>query len=192
MSQFQIHDVATAPEGSRDLLRELEQQYGFLPNLYRIFAEAPIALHAYTAVNQLFLEKASALGPVEQQVVLLSVARENTCEYCMAVHTVTAGMQDVPKEVVQAIRDGETLPDTKLEALRRFAQAVVRERGWVAPRELDGFLEAGYDRAAVLEVIVGVMLKTLSNYVNHIAAPPLDDAFAKAKWEAPERLSGSK
>jgi alkylhydroperoxidase family enzyme len=91
-------------------------------------------------------------------------------------------MQKVPAEVVQAIRDGRPLADRRLEALRRLTVAIVRSRGWPAATELEAFLNAGYTSAQVLEVVLGVGVKTLSNYTNHLADTPLDSAFAKAAW----------
>jgi alkylhydroperoxidase family enzyme len=88
----------------------------------------------------------------------------------------------VPDHVVQAIRAGRPIVDYKLEALRRFTAAVVTMRGWPSEADTRGFLDAGYTRAQILEVVLGVGMKTLSNYTNHIADTPLDHAFAKAAW----------
>jgi alkylhydroperoxidase family enzyme len=44
------------------------------------------------------------------------------------------------------------------------------------------FFAAGYTQAQLFEVILGISYKTLSNYVNHIADAPLDNAFFAGKW----------
>jgi alkylhydroperoxidase family enzyme len=91
----------------------------------------------------------------------------------------------VPVEVTNAIRDDTPVPDSKLEALRQFTTRLVEDRGWVNETEVLTFIEAGYTRANVLDVIVGVGLKTLSNYINHIAGTELDASFAGRAWQAP-------
>lgn len=91
-------------------------------------------------------------------------------------------MQKVPEPVVRAIRSGAPIPEPKLEALRRFTAVVVRTRGRPSDGELDAFVAAGYSRAPVLEALLGVGLKTLSNYTNPIAVTPLDPPFQKALW----------
>lgn len=123
-----------------------------------------------------------ALTPAERQTVLLTVSVENGCDYCVAAHTLIASMQKVPDPVARAIRSGAPIPEPKLEALRRFTAEVVRRRGRPSDSELDAFVTAGYARAQVLEVLLGVGLKTLSNCTNHIVATPLDPAFQKALW----------
>lgn len=90
-------------------------------------------------------------------------------------------MQKDPAHVTNALRDGRPIEDPRLQALSQFTVAVVRGRGHV-DEEVKAFLAAGYQPPQVLEVLVGVMLKTLSNYTNHIAGTPLDDVFAARAW----------
>ena len=58
--------------------------------------------------------------------------------------------------------------------------------GWVEPSDLQALVDAGYTRATALEVVLGVGLKTMSNYTNHVANTPLDEAFQPAAWSRPE------
>ena len=181
MTQFTVHSPETAPEGSRAMLAEVTSSYGFLPNLIGMLAESPAALGGYLAVGEKFDQ--GSLTSVERQVVLLAVSFENRCDYCMAAHSVIAAMRAVPAQVLTALRDGTALPDHRLEALARFTRAVVAQRAHLDDTVVADFLAAGFTRAQVLEVMLGVAMKTLSNYANHVAATPLDAAFAKARWE---------
>lgn len=177
---YAIHTVATAPEAARETLAAAGKAYGFVPNLLAVMAEAPALLKAYTIVVGLFDQ--TSLSASERQVVLLTASYENRCEYCVAAHSVIAGMQKVPQAVVSAIRDGRLIPDAKLEALRAFTAAVVNSRGLPSDADTAAFLAAGYSRTQILEVVLGVGVKTLSNYTNHAADTPLDQAFAPAAW----------
>ncbi|MEX0709076.1 MAG: hypothetical protein WD078_14020 [Woeseia sp.] len=86
-------------------------------------------------------------------------------------------------EVLEALRNGAEIPDPKLRALARFAAALREHQGWVPDGELAAFAEAGYEQRHVLDVITILAMKTLSNYTNHIAGTPLDDAFADQAWD---------
>jgi uncharacterized peroxidase-related enzyme len=177
---YTVHTVHTAPSHATQTLQDTQKAYGFLPNLLGVMAEAPALLKAYRSVIGLFDE--TSLTPTERQVVLLTVSESNGCGYCVAAHTVIAGMQQVAADVVDAIRAGQAIADPKLQALRRFTAAVVEQRGWPSADDMAAFLNAGYTQTQVLEVVLGVGVKTLSNYTNHIADTPLDAAFAKAAW----------
>lgn len=181
MSEFKIHDTQSAPEEARSLLQGASEKLGFVPNLYGLLAEAPKALEAYFTLSDLFGE--TSLTPVEQQVVLLAVSVENECRFCVAAHsTIARHMVKVDSAAVDALRDQRRIDDPRLEALRRFTTAVTRERGAVRGAELDAFLQSGYTRQQVIEVVLGVTMKTLSNYSNHVFDTPVDDAFAGEAW----------
>jgi len=176
-----VHTIETAPEGARDELEKARDRYGFVPNLLGVMAEATALLRGYLGLMRQFEE--SSLTPTERQVVLLATSHENGCAYCVAAHSVIAEMRKVPADVISAIRDGVPIADPGLEALRCFTRAVVVGRGHPDAAALERFIAAGHDRAKVLEVVLGVGVKTLSNYTNHIAETPLDAAFAPAKWD---------
>jgi uncharacterized peroxidase-related enzyme len=181
MSSYKLHTKETAPKGSKELLQGAEQQLGFIPNLYGIMSESPVALIAYNSISQNF-EK-SSLTSTEQQIVLLSTSITNECHYCVAVHSTVAQMYKIDDTIINSIRNGEPITDSKLEALRKFTQTVVEKRGWVLDPDVEEFISAGYSKAQMFEVIVGITQKTLSNYINHIVKTPPDAAFEKNKWE---------
>lgn len=177
---YTIRTIETAPAPAKETLAAARKAYGFLPNLLGMITASPALVKAYTTVAALFEE--TSFTPAEQQTVLHRVSAENNYEYCVAAHSVIAAIQKAPYDVVQAIRDRKPIPDTKLEALRCFTTAIVKTRGWPTNENTKAFLDAGYSRAQVLDVVLGVGLKTLSNYANHIGDTPLDQAFAKSAW----------
>jgi len=62
---------------------------------------------------------------------------------------------------------------------------VVEQRGRVSGKAVDNFISAGYSRSQVLDVVLGVTMKTLSNYANHIIHAPLDSQFQAEAWNEP-------
>ena len=181
MSQFKVHTVDTAPEQSVAFLQGAQQAFGFVPNLIGVLAESPAAVEAYLTLTKIFDK--SSLSPVERQVAILAISRINECDYCMAAHSVIGSMQNVPADVIQAIRNDQSIADAKLEALRTFAVTLIEKRGWMSEDDVAAFRAAGYSQAQVLEVVLAASLKTLSNYTNHLAETPLDDAFAGRAWQ---------
>lgn len=175
MSEFTVHTLDTAPQASRQILQNTEKQLGFIPNLYGVFAESPITLEAYQALTGLF-DKTS-FTVTERQLVLLSISRFRDCSYCLAAHGTVAKMQKIPTKIIHAVYYNQPLSDTRLEALRTFTRAVLEAEGWVKQDALQAFYKAGYQKQQVLEVVLGISFKTLSNYVNHINDTPIDTQF---------------
>ncbi|NCA68910.1 MAG: carboxymuconolactone decarboxylase family protein [Sphingobacteriia bacterium] len=173
MSLFRLHDLTSAPAPSRAILGELSNPAAQLPNMIRILAESPVALAAYRQLAGL-LER-STLAPLEQQVVYLSAAHANQCHYCTVPNALLGADADA-EAVADAIRQERPLTDPRLQALRRFTTALTEQRGWIPETQTQSFLDAGFSRENLLEVIVGIALVTLSSYTNHVGATPVETA----------------
>ncbi|OTP67722.1 carboxymuconolactone decarboxylase family protein [Caballeronia sordidicola] len=183
MTDFTVYTNASAPAASKPVVDAVKGAFGFVPNLQANMAESPELLAGYSALWDLFSK--STLTPHEQQVVYLTSNFENNCHYCMAGHTTLAKMIKVDEGVIAALRAGTEIPDAKLEALHRFTTLVVRERGFVADADVATFISAGYTRQNVLEVVLGVATKVMSNYTNHIVHTTLDAFMAGNEWTKP-------
>lgn len=187
MTNFTVHTEDTAPSDSKPVLAGVKEAYGFVPNLMAVFSESPAAVEAYAALSGIFDK--SDFSATERQIVLMTNNRLNGCTYCMAAHSTISQMQGVSADVIDALRDGRSLIDPKLEALRVFAAKVNTNRGVLTQAELNAFLAAGYTKANILEVILGTGLKVLSNYTNHVAETPVDANFQANAWKAPSEAN---
>ena len=127
----------------------------------------------------------SSLSKVERNVVWMTINVENACHYCVPAHTAIALMQGVDADIVDALRSETALKDARLEALRQFTLALVRQRGRLEDAQVAQFLGAGFTQRHILDVLLGLAQKTMSNYANHLAGTPVDEAFAKFEWTVP-------
>ena len=177
---YPVNTIEAAPEAAKPILTAAQKGFGFVPNLLAVMSTAPALLEGYMTLSRIF--DSVSLNATERQIVLLAASRENGCAYCMSVHTALAGMQKVSADVIDAIRGDRAIADPKLQALRVLAAEVTRTRGWPEDGTTKAFLAAGYGPQQVLEVILGVGLKTISNYTTHIAGTPLDAAFEPVEW----------
>ncbi|MCE7001084.1 carboxymuconolactone decarboxylase family protein [Saccharothrix sp. S26] len=183
MAQFTVHDETTAPEAARPHLEAGRARLGFVSTLNAVMAESPELLAGYNALAEQFTK--SSLPAKAKQVVLITASVVNGCEYCVAAHSTVALKAGVDEETVRALRAGKPVTDESLEAVRKFTERVVTDRGWVDEEQVESFLAAGHTRRHVLDVVLGVGMKTLSNYTNHIAHTPLDPAWQGQEWQRP-------
>lgn len=186
MTMFTSYTLETAPEGSKERLAQVKAAWGFVPKLQGNLAESPLALEAYDTLFGLVAAKA-ALSPIEQQVAYQAINVFHECEYCTAGHTYLSRAVKMDETAIAALRNATPIPDARLEALRVFAEAVVRERGFVGDAAVDAFLAAGFSKANVLEVVTIAATKTISNYTNHITHTEKEDFMADPAlaWTAP-------
>ncbi|WP_341303712.1 carboxymuconolactone decarboxylase family protein [Pseudomonas sp. TMP25] len=181
MTAFTLHDQNSAPEAAKPLLEKSKKAFGRVPGLHAVMAESPELLNGYQVLHGLFLD--SSFDADEKTVVWQTINVEHACHYCVPAHTGIAKSMKVSDEVNNALRDETPLPSAKLEALRDFTLAMVRQRGELEAAQLDAFYAAGYRQQNVLEVILGLSQKVMSNYTNHLAQTPIDQAFQVFAWE---------
>lgn len=173
----------TADPKAKAVLERAKTQVGFIPNMYAGMANSPGLLETYLDGYDRF-RKDSGFTPAEQEVVFLTISRGNGCDYCMAAHSMIADrMSKVPPPVTEAIRNGRTIPHAKLAALSTFTDTLLATRGLPSKAAVQAFLGAGYEERHVLEIILAIAVKTLSNYSNHLFHTPLDGMFASREWK---------
>lgn len=176
--------IDTAEGNGRKLLEQAKAQSGFVPNMYAGIVNSPGLLETYLLGYERF-RKESGFTPVEQEVVLLTISRFHGCTYCMAAHSmIAAKMSKVPQDVLEALRSGGSLPDEKLEALSRFTAVMLEQRGRPGTGDVEAFERAGYTARQVLEIILAIGVKTISNYSNHVLHTEVDAPFQSYAWQA--------
>jgi alkylhydroperoxidase family enzyme len=180
MTTLKVHNIESAPESSKALLENSQKSFGMIPSLHGVLAGSPQVLEAYQTLHELFTQ--SSFNEEELTVVWQTINVEHACHYCVPAHTGIAKMMKVDDEITEALRNETPLENAKLEALRTMTLSIVRNRGNVSQEDLDAFYAAGYGEAQVLDILLGLSQKTISNYVNHIAHTPVDAPFQKFAW----------
>lgn len=173
------HD--TAQGAQKEVLDTALKQVGFIPNMYANMANVSGILSTYLHGYDQF-RKQSGLKPAEQEVVFLAISQTNGCKYCTAAHSMIADkMSGVPADVLQAIRAGQPIADTRLAALFALTQDLVKNLGQPAPAKVQAFLDAGFEEKHLLNIILAISVKVLSNYSNHAFGTEVDERFAAYK-----------
>ena len=176
-----VHDLDSAPDASKPLLENSIKAFGRLPSLHGVMAASPGLLEGYQHLHRLAIE-GTAFTPEERTVVWMTVNVANACHYCVPAHTGIAKREKIDDDIVDALRDETPLP-VRLEALRDFTLAVRETHGRPEQGAVDAFFAAGFDERAILDVILIVAQKVMSNFTNAIFDTPTDAAFAPFAWE---------
>ena len=169
---------ASVPDAGKELVAGMSHLFGFVPNLGYALAAEPVVLDVYLKMLQALGE--SSLDPIAQQVALGAASRGNASEYAIAVHATLAEKLGASADIVQALRNGGPFTDPKLEAVRRFADAIASKRTQVSDSDVHALTAAGYDRRAAVAIALAAGAKTLVNTVAHLSHAEIDEGF-KAK-----------
>jgi alkylhydroperoxidase family enzyme len=181
MTTLTIHNLETAPAESKEFLEKSFKANGRIPGLHGVMASAPGLLEGYQKLHELFIN--SSFDKEELTVVWQTINVEHGCHYCVPAHTGIAHMMKVDPELIEELRNSEPMPTEKLQALHDTTLAMVRNRGNLTEEEVKAFYAAGYGERQLLEIVLGLAQKVMSNYVNRIAETPVDAVFEKFAWK---------
>jgi len=190
MTAFTIHTIDTAPEDSRETLRHVTKTLGMIPNLAAAMAESPTLLRSFFAVRDLYAQ--GSMRRIDIEVLSLTNAFENGCEWCMAFHSAAALREGLSKEDLARLRAGEAPVDARLQVLSDFSRSMVRNRGAVSEQDLEAFYAGGFTKAQALEVVLGAGFSVMSNFSGHLADAPLGLAFEPHAWTKPDGAAGTR
>lgn len=180
MEKFSVYSIDSAPQGSKSALRELQARFGMIPNLAGAMALSPVLIKAFVPVFD-SVHGGSFTEP-QIQVVLLTDAVTNASAWAVALHTELGLKAGVKPADVAAIRAGRLPSDEKLAALSTLARTMIEKRGRLNDQDIGRFLEAGFSKELLLEVVTIVAASTITNYTGSITNPPLEDFLQVHAW----------
>ena len=180
MQNYQIHTIETAPENSKPLLELFIHAVGFVPNLAGAVANSPVLANCLLGLFQNV--HGGSFTEAEVQVLLLTNAVTNSSNWPVAFHTALGLKQWLDPADVQAIRDRKLPKQKRYAALSQVAKKLIENRGQLTDDDVNTFLEAGFEREHLLEVVAVVAASTITNYAGKITNPPLEAFLQEHAW----------
>ncbi|MEQ8535553.1 MAG: carboxymuconolactone decarboxylase family protein [Imperialibacter sp.] len=174
MSTFKVPTKDEVSDGNKAIFEKLEAGLGFVPNLYASFAHNETALGDYMALQN----RKSTLKAKEREVINLVVSQVNECQYCLSAHTVLGRMNGFTDEQILEIRTGQASFDSKLDALAKFVKDATINRSKPGRESVEALFSAGYSSANLVDIIIVIGDKVISNFIHGATQVPVDFPLA--------------
>jgi uncharacterized peroxidase-related enzyme len=170
MTHFSVPTRNEVSADNQAIFDNLQKNLGFVPNLYATFALGGSALGDYLALQN----RRSTLSAKEREIINLVVSEVNSCIYCLSAHTVLGKMNGFSEAQILEIRSGEASFSPKFDALAKFVREVSVHRGKPSGESVEQLFEAGYTQANVVDILIVVGDKIISNYLHGVTQIPVD------------------
>ena len=170
MSVFNVPTREEVSVNNQNIFDHLQSAIGMVPNLYAYFGKNETALADYIALQN----RKSTLKAKEREIINLVVSQVNDCKYCLAAHTTLGKMNGFTDDQILEIRSGEASFDAKFDALAKFVKEITITRGNPARHFTDSLLNAGYTEANIIDIVIVIGDKTISNYLYGITQLAID------------------
>ena len=169
-TKFEVPARDKVSPAHQTIFDNVTKTLGFVPNAYAEFAHSENALSVFlTAQNA-----KSSLTANEKEAISLVVSQVNECLYCLSSHSVFAKKQGLTDEQILELRSGSATFDNKLDALVKLSKSIAENKGHADPELIDNFMAAGYNKGNLIDVIMLVGIRSISNYVNVITNAEID------------------
>jgi uncharacterized peroxidase-related enzyme len=178
MKNFTVPTREEVSENNQAIFDNLKSNIGFVPNLYAFFAKNETALGDYLALQN----RKSTLRAKEREIINLVVSQVNECEYCLAAHTAIGKMQGFTADEIIEIRKTEISFNAKFDALAKFVKETAVNRGRTSAETTEKLLAAGYTEANLVDIVIVIGDKIITNYLHSVTQIPVD-------WEAAPSLA---
>lgn len=176
MKTFTVPTREEVSPANQVLFDALKKKVGMVPNLYATIAYSENALGTYLALQG----AKSSLRAKEKEAINLVVSQVNECDYCLAAHTTIGKLNGFTDQQILEIRAGSASFDSKLNALVALIKNFVETHGKVNPVLTDQFFAAGYTRENLVDAIVVIGDKMITNYLYGATNIPIDFPAAPA------------
>lgn len=174
MTKFTVPSRGEVSEYNQAIFDNLQKGLGMVPNLYAYYAKNETALGDYLALQN----RKSTLKAKEREVINLVTSQINGCRYCQSAHTVIGKMNGFTDEQIIELRKGSASFDPKLDALVKFTASIVENRGRATEESKQAFFDAGYNEANMIDVVIVVGDKIISNYIHNLTGFEIDFPIA--------------
>lgn len=172
---FTVPTREEVSSNNQQIFDSLHKMIGFVPNLYAYYAKSETALADYLALQN----RKSTLNAKQREIINLVTSQINGCRYCQSAHSVFGKFSGLTEEQILEIRKGSALFDAKLDALVQFTKAVVENRGKISTEAKEAFLGAGYSEGNLVDAVIIIGDKTISNYLHNITGLEIDWPLAE-------------
>ena len=164
-------DPGLAKGKAKELLDAVVQKYGGAPNSFKTMAHSPAGFQGFLGLSATL--EGGVLPFETRYQIAIAVSEINGCPYCLSAFTAIgkgAGMKDETLAMCRVVGSS----DPKIDAMLKFAAAIVRERGAVTSEDFQKVKSAGCSDEEIQEIVANVALFTFANYTNLVIGTEVD------------------
>ena len=178
MTRLQALDPKEATGRSKELFEGIQAKLGMVPNMMKTMGNSSVVLEGYLNLSDI-LGKGS-LGGKLGELLALTVAEANGCNYCLSAHSfIGEKLVGIDTATLQSAREGIN-SDPKVAAALQFAKTLIAKNGRVAEEDVETVKAAGYSEGEVGEIVANVALNIFTNYFNNTANTDIDFPVVEA------------
>lgn len=184
ISRFPVPDVAELPDDLREVILDVQERTGFVPNVFLALAHRPDELRAFLAYHDALMEREGGLSKAEREMVVVATSAANDCQYCVVAHGAILRIRAKDPLIADQVAINYRKADitTRQRTMLDFAVKVAEDSRSVGEEDFDAMRAAGFTDDDIWDVAGIAALFGMSNRMaNVLSMRPNDEFYAMGR-----------
>ena len=184
ISRYEVPEFDSLPADIQQMMRDVQEKAGFIPNVFLTLAHRPDELRAFFAYHEAVMERPSGLSKSEKEMIVVATSAENNCVYCVIAHGAILRIYEneplIADQVATNYKKADITP--RQEAMLDFAIMLCHHSDKVDEDDFDTLRAHGFSDEDIWDIGAIVALFGLSNRMaNLISMRPNDEFFSMGR-----------
>ncbi|HJV79980.1 MULTISPECIES: peroxidase-related enzyme [Oxalobacteraceae] len=181
ISRFSVPDISELPEDIRQMILNVQEKAGFVPNVFLTLAHRPAEFRAFFAYHDaLMLKETGSLTKADREMIVTATSAKNGCLYCVVAHgallRIYAKQPLIADQVAVNHLKADITPRQK--AMLDFAIKVCLNSQEINDDDYATLHQHGFDNEDIWDIAAITAFFGLSNRMaNAISMRPNDEFF---------------
>lgn len=178
--RFALPQIDSVPDDIRQMMLDVQEKAGFVPNVFLKLARRPDEFRAFFAYHDaLMLREESSLTPADREMIVVATSGVNNCLYCVVAHgallRIYAKKPLLADQVAVNYRKADITP--RQRAMLDFAMKVCENSAAVGPEDFDALKAHGFSDEDAWDIGGIVAFFGLSNRMANLSNMMPNDEF---------------
>ena len=179
ISAYPVPALQDLPDDIRDTMLKVQENAGFIPNVFLTLAHRPAEFRAFFAYHDAFMLRDSGLTKAEREMIVVATSGVNHCMYCVVAHgailRIYAKSPTVADQVAIDHRKADITPRQK--AMLDFAVKLARSPETVTATDREALRGHGFSEEDIWDIGGITAFFALSNRMAHLIEMRPNDEF---------------
>ena len=179
ISRFPVPDINDLPDDLKQIITEVQEKAGFIPNVFVTLAHRPDELRAFWAYHEALMRKQSGLSKAEREMIVVSTSAANNCLYCVVAHGAILRIYEKSTQISEQIATNFRKADItdRQKAMLVFAEKVALQSDQIADKDFETLHAHGFSDEDIWDIGAITALFALSNRMASLTSMRPNDEF---------------
>ena len=179
ISRFAVPELDDLPDDIREMILEVQEKSGFIPNVFLALAHRPVEFRAFFDHHNALMDSDVGLSKAEREMIVVATSAQNGCLYCVVAHGAILRIRSKNELLADqlAVNPWKADLSDRERSIVEFALAVALDAASVSDDDLGRMRKAGFSDDEIWDIGAIAAFFAMSNRLANLSAIRPNDEF---------------